>query len=420
MKRGVWIAVALLVGVAAAALARETRIPTHAKTLPRGTDWAVHGSWAVLPEPPLRYWELRLGAERLCLLDLDGDGEVLRPYVDGWVLPEERTILPVTPLLPLGDRVWRLTPAPRDAVLAEEIPVGAFSPWMESLRAINAARAKAGLALVFLEESACARAERHVAYLEAHFSNGAMPHDPHMEMEHLPLFSEEGAAAGMSSCLGYLCDPTETIRDYFRPLVVDTSVGQLYHRLTILDPAAEAVGIAAGRQWGCVYVRRGEALAGSAAGHYPLRYPERGQEEVPQMFAAPEVPMPLPAGAIWFECGYPVTLTFGAPAAIEAVEARILRLPGGPGPLGAPSGNAPRPGGAPQDVPCHVSWPGNPANASRSENKNTIALIPRARLACGARYRVEIRCRRDGVPVEEAWEFVTHREELTLPRIEVK
>lgn len=378
------------------------RVPVHRRTVPR-PDWVLHGTWAVLPEPPLRVIGFRLGEGEMTLLDLDGNGRVLDPWTDGWVLPGSRTVLPTTPLLPFGDATLRLTLTETGSVSVEEEPLPPEAlPYLAGLVAVNRWREAAGLPLVAFDTAACAAARAHASYLERHFAGGAMPHDPHVEEEHREGYTEEGYNAALWSCLGFIQDPTEKIRDYVDTLIVNPAAAQLYHRMQVLDPRVETVGIGAESQWGCVHLRRGDSLGDRARGFFPIRFPSPGQEGVPQRFGSPESPNPIPVDLTWDRAGFPVTLTFDGAARFEEVTARLVQV--------SERGDGP-------EVPCAVSWPGSPANPGRPDNRCAIALIPRAHLARGTRHRVEIRARVDGTPVEERWEFRTHPDEITLPSI---
>ena len=140
---------------------------------------------------------------------------------------------------------------------------------------------------------------------------------------------------------------------------VNAWLGSFYHRVLLLRPDTQEVGIGyfvQGRNATCCIDPgsgpRGKDTVGI------VMYPGDGQKQVPLKFAKGELPNPLPEGHEG-AAGYPVTITFTQKQKVTNVDLRLL-------------------GPDQREVPCYVSSPESPANAAFANYQfNTVCAIPK-------------------------------------------
>lgn len=242
---------------------------------------------------------------------------------------------------------------------------------------VNRRRRDAGLAAVGIDPVLSDGARKHAQYL---ITNDGDPSTSglgaHNEDSSLPGYTPEGARAGKAADISHQ-GPQGS---------VDRWMATLYHRIPILNPKLRRIGVgfAPGGKWGWAGVLNLiEGLDNSAKGSASVRYPASEQKDVPLEFGA-ENPDPVPGGC--HGAGYPVTLTFYDWSTVTGVSA-VLRGAGG------------------KEIACHLSTPEQPA--SGFPQQGTICLIPKAHLAPGTTYTVEINCKSNGRDVVEKWKFRT-------------
>lgn len=245
------------------------------------------------------------------------------------------------------------------------------------LNDINRHRAAAGCVLVKIDHALSDASDKHAKYLvtnTGHPSTEGL--GAHKEDPSLPGYTAEGQRAGGASDICFQAPEGS----------VDGWVATLYHRIPVLHPRLRRTGcgFAQGGKWGWV------GVLDVIEGHDDVpcdpdlvRYPARSQKGVPLAFGG-EMPDPVPGGSQG--CGYPVTLTYYDGSKVTGVTATLKAA-----------------GGA--DVAFHLSTPDKPA--TDFDQQDTICLIPKATLAGGATYEVEIRLTRNGKPAVEAWKFTT-------------
>lgn len=247
---------------------------------------------------------------------------------------------------------------------------------IEGLRVLNGYRRTAGLKPVgyaALLSYACALHSRYLANESVETTYGLRAHD---EVEKSPYRTAMGAQAGKSSVIS-------------SGTVVDSIHGWMatfYHRIWLIDPNLEKVGIgrwAPGSMYNvCVDSKTGVASRPDSG---IVSFPANDQTGVPTSFDSfGEVPDPLPSDVE--SAGFPITLSF-FPASnagqVSAVQA-ALSLDG-------------------KEVPCWISWPGNPANKARPTNSNSLCIIAKNPLRPKAEYSVRIKATVNGK--EGAWEW---------------
>lgn len=264
-------------------------------------------------------------------------------------------------------------------------PEGTPADLVDGWEHLNGIRRAADLEPVRLDAELSAGADLHVRYLELNVGRPEVEGlRAHEEVPGLPGFTEEGARAGRQSDLAFQEESASS--------AVDTWVASLYHRTPILSRRLRAVGIGAGRTG--TYALRFRFDDDAPAGP-PVAYPYDGQPDAPRLFSRSwETPEPRPAswrGASWgesvlYRTGFPVTLAFD----------RRDRVAGARAALGTEEG---------EPVEAAFSSPDAPALAF--PQGNVVALLPRAPLAPGHRYSVEVEAVVNGAPRRVAWSFST-------------
>jgi hypothetical protein len=251
---------------------------------------------------------------------------------------------------------------------------------IEGLRVLNGFRRTAGLkpaGYAALLSYACALHSRYLANESVENTYGLRAHE---EVEKSPFRTAMGAEAGRSSVIS-------------SGTVVDSIHGWMatfYHRISLIDPNLEKAGIgrwAPGSMYNvCVDSKTGVASRPDSG---IVSFPANDQTGVPTSFDPfGEVPDPLPNDVE--SAGFPITLSF-FPASnasqVSAVKA-ALSIDG-------------------KEVPCWISWPGNPANKSRPTNSNSFCIIAKNPLRPKAEYSVRIKATVNGKEGTWEWRFRT-------------
>ena len=252
-----------------------------------------------------------------------------------------------------------------------------------ALSAVNAARARAGLAAVRLDQRLSDSGLAHTWYW---FFNNASPSVAklgiHLETPGLPGFA--GARAGdragvfgwhdgpIGEDITHRGDATAAVGDW---------VDSVYHRFPIMRPDLKVIGYAdAGI--GNLPMEDMEFGFGFPSGpaHAPVAYPADGQAQVPTTFFDNELPDPVPAGAPR-TTGYPVTVTFD-----QYSSARVSSLS-----LSGPNG---------VELPAYILSPG-------VSTENSASLLPQRPLAPHTVYTVKLTATVDGSAYDRTWRFTT-------------
>lgn len=155
-------------------------------------------------------------------------------------------------------------------------------------------------------------------------------------------------------------------------------VGSVFHRYPVLDPETTAAGYGLAAV-GAIRLSVLDLGANQPGTADPVVYPSSGQAGVPTGYVNPEVPNPLPQGAV-LPAGYPITLQLGDAQKLTVSSGRLL------GPDG-------------REVASYVLTPGNPVTAAE------WALVPRAPLTPGATYTVDVAGTIDGTSFTKRWSF---------------
>lgn len=245
-----------------------------------------------------------------------------------------------------------------------------------ALAKVNSVRKAAGLGEVTLDADLSKACTLHARYLirnDGHPSvQGLGAHD---EDPKLPGFTEEGRRAGKSSDIAF----TDL------PVAVDQWMASLFHRIPILDPRLQYVGMAAekGGKWGWVTLMEVTSGLKGAAPADPVLWPPDKMKDVPTDLGR-ELPNPIPKDADG-KGGYPVTATFpfGKPVTEASMVLRIGKA----------------------DVPVWLSTPDQPADARFQ--RNTVCVIARDALKPRTSYTVELSATVSGKAVRRTWSFTT-------------
>jgi hypothetical protein len=149
---------------------------------------------------------------------------------------------------------------------------------------INWFRALVGLGPVTDDPDMTRGCELHVAYMIALEAETGGPGLTHPEDLSKPYASEEGDRAGRGSVLSYGQGGIAG--------AVDGWMNTLYHRLPLIHPGLERVGVAFGESYACVYTSAGTR---DAVAPHPLLWPPPDIESTERQFHGNESPCPTVA-----------------------------------------------------------------------------------------------------------------------------
>lgn len=254
---------------------------------------------------------------------------------------------------------------------------------IRALRALNGYRRKASLDPVGYSALLSFQCALHSRYLALEDPERTAGSKGHLEETGSPYFTPFGLEAGKASVI-MSGDLTSSVHCWMRTL---------YHRIPLINPYLEKVGLG---RWKpgrtnecCLDAKTGVGHSGS---EQFVQYPAASQKDVPRSFSTGrESPDPLPQDAE--SAGFPVTITcfpFSTSLIVENVRAVFSR------------------GGS--EVPCWISWPGRPANASRKENSSSICMIPKEPLKKDCEYTVKVEATINGKTKVWEWSFHTRTE----------
>jgi hypothetical protein len=248
------------------------------------------------------------------------------------------------------------------------------APDRAALDAVNAYRARAGLAAVKLDAALSKGCMEHAIYMKLNRGTAAMAGlEAHKQRPKLPGATPAGAACAKAA------DLFPGVSD------LDTAVAGwmagIYHRRPIMDPTLTTIGV------GYAQLDDGSYMAAlmlvdskSPSTQWPVTYPVDRQSDVP-LELGHEIPMPSPNGI----GGYPVTLQFPPFDKVTGVKATL-----------AIKGKA---------VPIHLSDPEHPA--SSFGQFGVVSLIAEQPLQPATTYAVKIAATWQGVAKTWTWSFTT-------------
>src|SRR5688572_8518880 len=150
---------------------------------------------------------------------------------------------------------------------------------------INWTRRNVGLGSVVNDPDLTRGCELHVAYLVQWAAEHGGPMLSHTEDLSLPYASEEGNQAGIDSVLSYGQPNIAS--------AVDGWINTLYHRLPIIHPGLERVGVAYDESFACVQYRRG--TNNEVRAPHPIYWPPPDIEGTDRTFGGNESPCPTVA-----------------------------------------------------------------------------------------------------------------------------
>jgi uncharacterized protein YkwD len=338
------------------------------KTKPRHKvrrNYALPPDVQAVDEPAAR--KGRVEKFEILFFDVDGNGEFDDANVDGWALPKMPFVLPLEDEVVIGRSIvtWKVA-KDGSSVVWTKAPIPVQAHETRTLVDFNTWRFMNGLPGVSVDRKLSDACARHCAYMERH---GMTHHQKPGETG----YTEEGAQAGRRSCLTQVGPK----------LSVLTLYASFYHRLPLISPETQSIGIGVSRRYTAI---DGLTDRRPRVWRYPIIVPAPNSWFQPTHFA-PEQPRPYPQELE--NPGFPITLTFDT-GNIGNVEAE-LRLKG-------PKGAA---------VRILVSSPEHPANKKRPDNRKSICIIPRQPLAPKKTYWVHVSYARDGKHEALDWLFNT-------------
>ena len=252
------------------------------------------------------------------------------------------------------------TPKPSPATLGAE----------QFVERLNHHRKSAGLASVALDADLCKGCQAHAKYLAQHLDpDKADASNIYEEDPKKPGYSVEGERAGQNGMIAF-AEPLPALKLW---------MGRLTSRAPLLNPEVQSIGVGVVENgkgdWVCVI----DPVRGR--GEPTVIYPGPNQDDVPVSFTGgPEVPDSKATG------GFPITVTFPAkkPVTTATIELRDDK------------GNL---------VETWLWTPDKPI--PRGNQRNSLALIPKALLRSGTLYNVKASAQVDGKPWSLAWSFTT-------------
>jgi len=254
----------------------------------------------------------------------------------------------------------------------------------DGLARLNFWRAQLGLAAVVEDATLSAGCAAHLDYLQAYSAaNGGRPYLSHEEDLALPYASEAGARAGANAVLSY-GEPNAAD-------AVDGWLDTLYHRLPLVHPGLQRVGVAFEAGYACMEYRTG--TDGSVRAPHPIRWPVADSIYTRESFGGAESPCPTaddPLGG--GDCPPSAAIaSLGLHGSrFSDVEATITRLDTmEPLPLFA------------------VYFDGGPSpHEQMGYLEGTIALVPYpGKMLARATYEVSVDATIDGTPTNIRWRY---------------
>lgn len=259
----------------------------------------------------------------------------------------------------------------------------------DGLARINWTRANVGLGAVVNDPDLTRGCELHVAYLVQWAAEHGGPMLSHEEDLSLPYASEEGNRAGLDSVLSYGRENVAA--------AIDGWINTLYHRLPLVHPGLERVGVAYDESFACVQYRRG--TNDEVRAPYPILWPPPDIVGTDRTFAGNESPCPTAADPL---AGGPCPGSAAIPTVgihrwgvIADVNGTLRNLDTGA-----------------ETFLLHTFWDGGPTpHEMFGYLEGTIALVPQPGTSLDrGLYEVSIAATVDGAPQTFRWRFRTSRE----------
>jgi uncharacterized protein YkwD len=283
------------------------------------------------------------------------------------------------PVSPAASRNDKLTP-PSDAAM---------------VKVLNLYRKTAGLNPVVLDPVLSEGCGAHARYLVQNYRHPSTAgRGMHREDPSLGGYTEKGALSGARSVIA---SHTGSAAPLWQGGAVDGWMATLYHRLPLLHPNLQKIGLgyaeARDFQYRVVVLEAFSDLGTDAREFFsnvePVIYPVNNQKNVPCLFCfgVQEYPNPIPDNGDSRAAGYPITVTFADYARVENVEVNIR------GPQG-------------KESQAWVSTPSKPA-LSFQRQPGTICAITKGPLRPGTTYTVKVSAEVNGTPWTRTWRFTT-------------
>ncbi len=306
------------------------------------------------------------------------------------ILKEESRPNPVEPVRPRAE----VPPQPADAIPAEN-PPPASAVDQAVLNRLNAHRKLVGIGPVALDAALSQGCIAHARYLVRNQGNPSLNGlGVHGEKSDLPGYTKSGATAAHRSVV---MQGMGRARAFWQVAAVDGWIATLYHRLPLLHPDLQKVGVGYATSGdGRYYVAVLDSRSGlprrgrvRSAQFRSVIYPANDQRNVPCVFSlgAPEMPNPIPNNGNSRDAGYPITVTFHDAWSVDNVQATLTA-------------------GRSKETPVWLSTPRQPAYPGFPQ-QGTVCLIPRSPLKPLTTYSVTMSATVSGIPWEQTWKFVT-------------
>jgi uncharacterized protein YkwD len=356
------------------------RAPDHPSApaptaLDRGEDES--SDWDDLPPIPPPVWIPELPFDPAPVPEPDRPPEEPRP----------RLIRPTNPRTE--------TPIPLEEPAPKETPPSASAVDLAVLKRLNAHRKLVGLGPVGIDPTLSEGCTAHARYLVRNQGNSSLGGlRVHGESTGLRGYTKSGATAGARSVI---MQGMGMARAFWQVNAVDGWIATLYHRLPLLHPDLQKVGVGyATSGEGRFYVAVLDARSGlprrgrvRTAQFRSVIYPANDQKNVPCVFSfgAPEMPNPIPNNGNSRDAGYPITVTFFDAWSVDNVDATLTTGEG-------------------KECPVWLSTPKRPAYAGFPQ-QGTVCLIPKSPLRPLTTYSVAMSATVSGISWQETWKFVT-------------
>jgi hypothetical protein len=265
------------------------------------------------------------------------------------------------------------------AFLPEARPDGTPEEAWRCLVALNRLRQSLGIGPVGVDLVKCAGCRKHCEWLRLNTGTAATQGlSAHREAPGSPGYTEEGAAAGMSSILSSMSDPAAAVRGFFVTML---------HRGDLLGDSESGFGVGAGqggRGWTAIWGEGGTIRADGT----PLVTPAPGQADVPLRGSGEEPPPDDPPDYYGRPHGFPISaMLAGSPF----VKARLA--------LYEADGVTP--------VAGRLWTPEAPISTHIPGNDGAAFFMPESPLAPKSAYVVDLTAEQGGKPVRWVWTFRT-------------
>jgi uncharacterized protein YkwD len=247
-------------------------------------------------------------------------------------------------------------------------------------QAINAARRRAGLWRVVLDDNLSRGCMQHARYLARNAGHSVRAGSGLAEESaDRPGYSPEGQTAARQAVSEIGKEPLA---------IVHAWMASAARRVPLLDPTLKRIGVGIARNvkgdWATVVDLSGKG----GAANWVIVYPVDGQMNVPLAFPGKETPNPLPDAKTDLG-GYPITVQFSPGLRVADVKATLRNAAG-------------------EEIDVWLSSPQKPANPQFvPHQRNAICLIAKEVLKPTTRYTVNVSAKVDGTAWSQTWSFQT-------------